>query len=543
MEFFLGSSQKGIDLDEILNLVSPLSPYGEGIKRNLIPTTSKKVLNREYGRVKKLMDVIKGYPEEMLLLRDALSKIKDIQPIISKAFKGLVLEDKDFFYLKHWILTIQRMTSIFKITKIWDLSIFKLKSIQGYTEILFLDNEGPSFYISEKHNSKLGILRREIRKLKKDEDHLTQVAIKEIENKYNVRFNIENSIKISKFDTETIKELSQCSNVYYYGESYSHIEFKLKKSQSMLSLGKGIEDLKRDIENEEYLVREYLTKSIIEYIPQITENCKVLGKFDWTLAKAYYCKEIDGRVPELVDDNVIKISGAKNPVLERALSKRSKEITPVSIEVKQGVTVITGANMGGKSVTLKTLGLAVALAQLGFLVPCEKMEFSPREFIFFSQDEGQSIHDGLSTFGMEIKGIKKALTNYKKQGLYLIDELARGTNPVEGGALALAIGQYLNTGNSITVMTTHFEDLIVNDFEQLRIVGLENLPQSKLKKALKGKRGLEVVEDLMDYRLKTVSELGVPREGIKIAELMGIPKDIIITAKDIIVSEGRNKNG
>lgn len=543
MEFFLGSSQKGIDLDEILNLVSPLSLYGEVIKRNTMPTSSKKILNREYHRVKMLVDAIIRYPEEMLLLRDALSKVKDIQPIISKALKGLVLEDKDFFYLKHWILTIQKMTTIFKATKVWDLNVFKLKTIQGYTEILFLDNEGPSFYISEKHNDKLGVLRREIRKLKKDEEHLMEIAKNEIENRYTVRFNIENSIKISKFDTETIKELSQCSDIYYYGESYSQVEFKLKKSQSMLSLSKKIEDLKRDIENEEYLVRKYLTESLIEYAPQIIENCNVLGKFDWILAKAYYCKGIDGRVPELVDDNVIKIYGAKNPVLERALAKRSKEITPISIEVKQGVTVITGANMGGKSVTLKTLGLVVALAQLGFLVPCEKMQFSPREFIFFSQDEGQSIHDGLSTFGMEIKGIKKALTNYKKQGLYLIDELARGTNPLEGGALALAIGQYLNAGNSIAVMTTHFEDLIVNDFKQLRIVGLESLPQSKLKKALKGKRGLEVVEDLMDYRLKNVSELGVPREGIKIAELMGIPKDIITTAKEIIASEGRNENG
>lgn len=544
MEFFLGSSFEGINLEEILNLVNPLSPYGEEVKRSLTPSTKINSLKREYNRVELLLETIKRYPEEMLLVRDELSKIKDVQPIISKAFKGLVLEDKDFFYLKQWLLTVQHLVTLFKKTKVSNLKIFKLKSNEGYRKILFLDNEGPSFYISEKHNDKLGVLRRESRKLKEQHQKLIALAKKEIENRYeSIKFNIENSIKVSKFDTDTIRELSVCPMIYYYGETYSHVEFKLKKSEAILSLEKMIEDTKQDIEKEEYLVREYLSKSLIEYIPEIVENCKIIGTFDWMLAKAYYCKEIRGVAPELVNDNGIFIDGARNPILERALAKRSKQITPISINLKEGVTVITGANMGGKSVTLKTLGLIVALAQMGFLVPCQRMRFSPREFIFFSQDEGQSIHDGLSTFGMEIKGIKKALNHYNKEGLYLIDELARGTNPVEGGALALSIAHYLNNGKGITVMTTHFEDLIIDDFSQLRIVGLENLPQSQLKKALKGKKGFEVVEDLMDYRLKRVSELGVPREGIKIAELMGIPRDIIEMAKGIISSEGRNKNG
>ncbi len=119
------------------------------------------------------------------------------------------------------------------------------------------------------------------------------------------------------------------------------------------------------------------------------------------------------------------------------------EYTPISIELKEGVSCITGANMGGKTVSLKLVGLLTTMAQHGLLVPAKKMVLGLNNFIKASIGDIQSTEKGLSTFGGEIKLIQEAIELSDKKGLILIDELASGTNPEEGYALSKAIVEYL----------------------------------------------------------------------------------------------------
>ncbi len=117
--------------------------------------------------------------------------------------------------------------------------------------------------------------------------------------------------------------------------------------------------------------------------------------------------------------------------MEERLKREEKAYKPVSIQVNEGVTCITGANMGGKTVTLKMIGNLVWLAQMGLFVPAESMSLSLRNFIFVSIGDEQDVDLGLSTFGGEIVKVSKAVELSSHQGLILIDELARGTNPKE----------------------------------------------------------------------------------------------------------------
>ena len=543
MFFFQGSSYPGTNFQGIWENLTPLSSYGRDYKRGVKPSTNPKKLVVEYGITHDLLGIINKNPKDLLYLRDILSHIKDVVPIVSKIYRGLVLEEEEFFNLKSWLLNICRIREISERTSINHLKALKVDSLTKCLQIISPDNEGPSFYLSDVHSQKLAQLRQNIIVKKRDLQNQISLLKTNVEKQTNVDFNMENKLKVSKFELELVDHLSKCKGIYYYGESYSHIEFMLKLDSIATDLKEAVDQIKVELEQEEYAVRDKLTKGLIAYIPMILNNCRKIGKLDWFLIKAYYAKEVTGIIPTITHEEILEIVGGRHPVLESILAKRNKEVTPVSISIKEGVTVITGANMGGKSVTLKTTGLLIALAQHGLLVPCEHMTFKPRKFLYYSQTDGHSIYNGLSTFGWEIKEIKKVLAHKDKQGLYLIDELARGTNPLEGGALALSIAKYLNRSKSMTVMTTHFEELVNSEFTQLRIIGLSNLSQSKLKRVLKKTKGFEIIEELMDYQLESMTKGGLPKEGVKIAALMGLPSEIIEEAESIMLHEGRITHG
>ncbi len=529
-KYFLGNSLKSTNFKEIWDDLNTFSPYGGDYKGKVKPSFSPNKLVKEYELTDILYKRILGHPAEIHELVDILNGLKDIRPTITRILKDVVLESEELFYLKRWLLDIERIKKILIKIGLYDKVSFKIQTIDNLLAELSLGNPGPSFYISDQYSETLKKLRQ--RKSQKTGllEQMLQERKRRIEGMYNISLNIQGNLKVNKLEVSLIEELKKNEDIHYYGETYTHIEFKLKDNTTIQQLREQTKILTNQIELEEYQVREKLTQRIKPFSSKILENCRKIGKLDWLLVKATFAKEINGVIPTLIEEGLV-IKEGRNPVLEKILAKGSKEMTPINLQLSRGVTVITGANMGGKSVVLKTVGLLLALAQYGFLVPCKSFSFSPVEFIYYSQGDGQSIYDGLSTFGWEMNEIKKAIDINKKIGIYLIDELARGTNPIEGGALALSVARFLNKKRSYTIMTTHFEEMITKEFRQLRIVGLDKLTQRQLKRALKNQGGFEKIQELMDYQLVDLEEMGLPREGVKIAALLGLPEEIIEDAK------------
>jgi len=230
----------------------------------------------------------------------------------------------------------------------------------------------------------------------------------------------------------------------------------------------------------------------------------------------------------ICDSAGLVLKNGRHPLVEAGLRKKGKAFTPVSVSLNQGVALITGANMGGKTVSLKMIGLLAAMAQYGFLVPADHMELSMNAFIYISAGDEQSIDLGLSTFGAEIRSIKEALLKSEEQGLVLIDELARGTNPHEGYAISKAIINYLSDKPCITVITTHFDGLAREGIRHLQVKGLRNIDFQSIKDP-------EAISEYMDYTLIEVeSESRVPQDAIKISRLMGVPEEILKNAEEIM---------
>ncbi|MFR5386449.1 MAG: MutS-related protein [Oscillospiraceae bacterium] len=196
-----------------------------------------------------------------------------------------------------------------------------------------------------------------------------------------------------------------------------------------------------------------------------------------------------------------------NPELCDLLEQKGRSFVPVSIRLEQGATVITGANMGGKSVVMKTVALNVLLLQAGFLV-CAKKARMP---LFYSVkmlfDDLQSIQSGLSGFGSEIVQFQKALEEVEQgYSLFLLDEFARGTNPYEGAVIVQAVTKYLNEVKAISLLTTHYDKVAENARLHYQIIGRRDVDPEQIRQELAatGDDGIQVIARHMNYGLYLV---------------------------------------
>ncbi len=193
-----------------------------------------------------------------------------------------------------------------------------------------------------------------------------------------------------------------------------------------------------------------------------------LADFDLGLAKARLASRWRGCFPTIVDKPMLKLSCAWHPLLKGTP-------VPMSIELSQDkirTVVITGPNMGGKTVALKTCGLLTVMALSGMPCPCrDDTVIGNITDILLDIGDEQSIEESLSTFSAHISNVKHILENAKSGSLVLVDELGAGTDPKEGAALALAILRNLNSSRALSVITSHFSELKI---EALSTSGMQN---------------------------------------------------------------------
>ena len=220
-----------------------------------------------------------------------------------------------------------------------------------------------------------------------------------------------------------------------------------------------------------------------------------------------------------------------NPELCDLLEQKGRSFVPVSIRLEQGATVITGANMGGKSVVMKTVALNVLLLQAGFLV-CAKKARMP---LFYSVkmlfDDLQSIQSGLSGFGSEIVQFQKALEEVEQgYSLFLLDEFARGTNPDEGAVIVQAVTKYLNEVNAISLLTTHYDKVAENARLHYQIIGLRDVDPEQIRQELAatGDDGIQVIARHMNYGLYRVEgKSDCPRDALNICRMLSLKPEIL----------------
>ena len=282
---------------------------------------------------------------------------------------------------------------------------------------------------------------------------------------------------------------------------------------AVFEINNKINDLLVEENKEIERILQEFSNLLIPIVDKIENNIYLIGKLDFISAKAKLALDMNATIPLLADEiNLIK---ARHPLIPK------DKVVPNNIYVGKNFTtlVITGPNTGGKTVSLKTVGLLCLMAQSGLFIPAnENSKVKVFDNIFADIGDEQSIEESLSTFSSHMTNIVNIVDKVTSKSLILVDELGSGTDPIEGANLAIALLEYFHNKGAITIATTHYHEIknycITHD-------GFENASQEF---------NIEKLEPT--YKLL----IGIPGKSnaFAISKRLGLPTDILDRANSLM---------
>ena len=393
------------------------------------------------------------YDKDCTKIAHKLMCLKDIHTTLNRLDSGTVLDDIELFEVKYLAIVSSEVLELLQEQNIVAVGLPHLGNV-----VEILDPDGvniPSFYVYDSYSEEL----REVRK----------------------------QIKAIQGNGEDLPD-----------EKRQHLAVLLQKNA--------------DLELE---IREMLSGKLREYAGDLSVALRNLSFLDILIAKAGQMKKLGLCFPVVVEDGETFYNGMFNPAVRDALMAKGKEYMPVDIEFEREPVTIIGANMGGKTVVLKSLALNQLLTQFGFGVAAHDCCVNLVGEVALCIGDDQSMEKGISSFAAEMMAINKVVLKIRegRNLLALVDEPARTTNPVEGTALVEGLLDVLGQIKGGFVLTTHY-NILNGNVKRYRVKGLR--------------------DNIMDYTLEVTHCGDVPHEAVAIAESLGIdPQWIECTKRNL----------
>lgn len=377
--------------------------------------------------------------------------LKDISATIRRTGEGAVLDDIELFEIKYLAIVAREVSQLMEKERI---TVVNLPDLSDVIEILDPDSLNiPSFYIYDSYSEELAEVRKRMKA------------------------------------------------ITGFGE-------KALDDEQMTSLAL-LQQRNDELENG---VRQELAHKLAGKAKKLEHTLKNLSLLDIMIATVAQMKELGLCFPAIVEGGETFYRGMFNPMVKAAVEQRGAAYVPVDISFEKKPVTIIGANMGGKSVVLKTLALNQIAAQFGFGVAAQNCCVNIVDKILFSIGDDQNAEKGISSFAAEMLAINEIVESIRRGDnlLALLDEPARATNPIEGTALVEGLLEVIGKSKGGTVVATHYN--IKNDnIKRYRVAGLK--------------------DGRMDYRLIETESGDVPHEAVAIAEQLGVNKEWIESTK------------
>jgi len=468
--------QEKIGFRYVLDLLECASPYGRALIRRprFYAPHERDALEREFRNIIKIKTLLKDKKEEFLRIEQQMAATKDIRKSVERGLMD-TLSEVELFELKRFLIRSEFIAEAVAAINI-DAQLEGINILPRSDALGIIDPDGQrmaTFYLNDAMSPALQNIRERKREL----------------------------------------------------EGRIHAATEGKRRDELLTLRGAIV---AEEGAEEYRLRHELTLALRPRITAILECMDAIAAFDFTLARAKLAVRYGGVMPELTESR-LSFTGMVNPRVADSLAEKGRVFMPITIAAERGATVITGANMGGKSVALKTLALNALLVSCAILPFAQMAELPLFDSIHIISEEGEKTDSGLSSFGAEIVAFNDMLRSKGDFSLLLLDEFARGTNPREGAAIVRAVVRYLSMQDAVSVLSTHYDDVAHHANAHYEVVGLKGMDIAAAQRelAISGD-GVAVIAAHMNYGLYRVEgESEMPRDALNICRLLSLEGEII----------------
>ena len=286
----------------------------------------------------------------------------------------------------------------------------------------------------------------------------------------------------------------------------------------IVPLNNKIREIKANIHSEMVKILAGLTSLVKDEINELVLSENILARIDYHFAKARYAVKIHAIEPDIVTHKLLEFENMKHPLLIGNVENVVTNNFEIGKDFKS--IIITGSNTGGKTVTIKTIGLFILMAKAGMFLPCTMAKVYPFESVFADIGDDQSILQNLSTFSSHMTNIIEILNQSNEKSFVLLDEICAGTDPVEGAVLAQVILEKLAQKDVMSTITTHYGELKALEYSN---------PYFK-------NASVEFNTTTLKPTYKLL--IGIPglSNAIAIATNLGLDKELTEKAKEIVVS-------
>jgi DNA mismatch repair protein MutS2 len=295
-----------------------------------------------------------------------------------------------------------------------------------------------------------------------------------------------------------------------------------------IDLNNELVRLREEEMREVHRILRELTDLLRTHSPAVSKSVIALGDLELLFAKAQFALDFECVVPTFTPDQnrSLVLREARHPLLQDVLKRQGKLVMPISLTLDEQcrTLLISGPNTGGKTVSMKTVGLMVLMAQAGLPVPAAEAKFPIFDQVLADIGDNQSIQESLSTFSAHIEHIREMLAEATRDSLVLLDELGRATDPEEGGALGVAILDTFRSTGAFTLASTHLMAIKVYGAGTQGVVN--------------GSMGFDEATLQPTYVLR----LGAPGKsaGLDIAKRLGMPDYLIDRARSTMTTQERD---